>query len=127
MVGTNNPGDGLVYQAQVWKEESEGGRLVQEPSGCHVSAVTGGDSTADDSTLDIDKVRKLQQEDPDLLPMLDYLKDGELPHDNKTARRIIVESSFYTMLDNMLHHENPSCPGRMCVMVPKELRSKLIE
>ena len=92
-----------------------------------VSAVTGEDSTDDDSTLDLDTIRKLQLEDPDLLPMLVYLKDGELPHDNKTARRIVVESSFYTMLDNVLHHENPSCPGRMSVVVPKELRSNLIE
>ena len=80
-----------------------------------------------DEVLDMEVLRSQQQEDADLTPMLDYLKSGGLPSDNKTARKIVFEGRHYSLLDNVLHHENPSFPGRVCPVVPKELRNKLME
>ena len=76
---------------------------------------------------DMAEVCTLQQEDPDLAPMLNYLTDGSLPSDEKTARKVLLESKQFDLLDGVLHHENPAFPGRLCVVVPKQLHTNLLE
>ena len=43
------------------------------------------------------------------------------------ARKIVFESRHYSLLDNVLHHENPPFPGRACPVVPRELCNKRME
>ena len=55
-----------------------------------------------------------------------YHSHGLLPEDQKVARKIVLESQHYEMIDGVLHQENPNHPGRWCVVVPKELHSQLL-
>ena len=68
---------------------------------------------AETISFNMDTVKSLQQADQFLSPMLEYLKDGKLPLDDKKARRIVLESQYYSLLDNILHHESPThtCGG----------------
>ena len=67
-----------------------------------------------------------QYQDTELRAMIDYLKDGTLPEDDKEARRIVLHSPNFDVIDGILHHENVNFPGRWCVAIPKEKRVDLI-
>lgn len=63
----------------------------------------------------------------ELKPMFLYLADGTLPEDEKIARKVVLESCHFDLLDDVLHHENPHSPGKWCVAVPMMLRPDLLE
>ena len=65
-----------------------------------VAALTtvGGDSSVEESTL-----ATLQKEDIELAPMMDYLKTGTLPQNDKEARWIVLSSGQYTLEDGILY------------------------
>ena len=65
-------------------------------------------------------------EDIDLLPYMQYHSHGLLPEDQKVARKIVLESQHYEMINGVLHHDNPNQPGRWCVVVATKLRSQLL-
>lgn len=56
-----------------------------------------------------------------------YLADSALPEDDKVARKIVLESHHFDLLDGVLHHENPHSPGKWCVAVPTTLQADLLE
>ena len=57
-----------------------------------------------------------------------YLECGSLPSDDQAARKVVLESkNFELIIDGLLHHEDPACPGCWCLVVPKELRPQLLE
>ena len=58
---------------------------------------------------------------------IQYLERGALPIDGQTAKRVVLESKQFELIDGLLHREDPSCPGRWCLVVPKELRPQLLE
>ena len=70
---------------------------------------------------------KLQKSDSALRAMFAYLADGVLPDEDKSARKVILESRHFDLLDGVLHHENPHTPGRWCLAVPEELQTPLLE
>ena len=72
------------------------------------------------------QIHQLQMEDIDLLPYMQYHSHGLLPDDQKVARKIVLESQHYEMINGVLHHENPNQPGRWCVVVPTKLCSQLL-
>lgn len=112
------------------KNNQNADALSRNPVDSAVGIVIASDEKGDaavKSTLDVEELRMIQQEDSDLVPMIAYLKDRSLPSDDKVARRIVFESQQYSLLDDVLHHENPSAPGCMCAVVPKKLQSKLVE
>ena len=53
-----------------------------------------------------------------LIPLINYLRNGELPEDDKSARSIVFESSKFKLDVGLLYCENPAFPGRHCVAVP---------
>ena len=57
----------------------------------------------------------------------EYLECGLLPTDKSIAQKVVLASKHYEMIDGVLHYEDPSRPGRWCVVVPKELRQQIIE
>lgn len=65
-----------------------------------------------------------QQEDLELLPFLSYLEKEELPDDEKLARRLIMESEQYDVIDGVLYHKNLD---KHCVVVPKKLQVATME
>ena len=42
------------------------------------------------------------------------------------ARRITLERPHFEMIDGCLYHKNPHRPGKWCLVVPKEMRSRLL-
>ena len=51
---------------------------------------------------------------------------GLLPEDPKLAKKIVMESQHYEIIDGVLHHESPSYPGHWCIVVPQQLRPQLL-
>ena len=72
------------------------------------------------------EIHQMQMEDVDLQPYKKYHSHGLLPEDQNVARKIVLESQHYEMIDGVLHHENPNQPGRWCIVVPKKLHSQLL-
>ena len=66
-------------------------------------------------------LRDEQKKDPGLAALCLYLEDGTLPDDKKLAKRIVIESQQYDIIDGVLHFENRSFPGRWCLVVPQPL------
>lgn len=73
------------------------------------------------------EVVKYQLEDTDMSAMIANLKDTLLPENDKTVCWIVLESKHFSLVDGVLHFDNPAYPGRSCVVVPKEFRMALLE
>ena len=69
----------------------------------------------------------LQKSCAELEHMYLYLCKGTVPEDEKLARKTVLESRHFDLLDGVLHHENPHNPGKWCLAVPVSLRSSLLE
>ena len=59
--------------------------------------------------------------------MISYLEDGKLPEEEKEAKKLVMESKTYEMLEGVLHHEHPTDPNKWCMVVPTEERPKLLK
>ena len=69
-----------------------------------------------------EEIRRLQNQDENLVCYVKYLECGSLPLDDQTARKVVLESKNFEIIDDLLHHEDPTCLCRWCLMVPKELQ-----
>lgn len=65
----------------------------------------------------IEKVKELQRTDPELSSLIQYLDNNELPKGQKKARRILLESTDYVIIDGLLMHSRQ----------PKSNRAKLLD
>ena len=73
------------------------------------------------------------QTDPDFGPIYNYLANGELPADDKTARRLILESEWYDLIDGALYYKFiprsknlQRCFAEIKVLcIPQTLRAKI--
>ena len=74
-----------------------------------------------------DEIQKLQGQDDDVVCYVKYLECGSLPKDDQSARKMVLESKNFELIDGLLYHEDPVCPGRWCLVVPKKFRSQLLE
>ena len=72
-------------------------------------------------------VHELQLKDPDLAVYFSYLEQQVLPDDDSVSKRIVLESKRMEVIDGVLHREDVSDSSRWCVVVPHELRSKLLK
>ena len=54
-------------------------------------------------------------------------ESGKPPESEKQAKKLVLESPQYDMVDGVLHNENPVAPGSWRVVVPKDLRQSLLE
>lgn len=59
--------------------------------------------------------------------VVEDLQDGNLPEEEKSSRRIILESKQFEVVEGVLYHENLAFPGRWCIVAPKKLRAALLE
>ena len=65
------------------------------------------DITQDTGSTDLSEqhdVAKLQRECPDYKPIFEYIEEGILPQDEKTARKIVFESEQFIIDDGTLYH-----------------------
>ena len=69
----------------------------------------------------------LQQEDPELKTIMEYLKSRILPEDPVAARRLALERPRFSLVDGVLLHEDPGLPGRPQLVVPKQVQEQLVQ
>ena len=77
--------------------------------------------------LQLDELQKEQADDPELVKIIEYVKDGDVPEDQQLVKRLALEGTQYTLIDGVLHHENPHQPGELRMVVPASLRGKLMK
>ena len=70
---------------------------------------------------DKETLLELQTKDKDICAMLTYITRGDLPDDEKQARKLVLESKLFSVIEGVLYREDPLFPGRQCVVVPCEL------
>ncbi|MEW8547773.1 MAG: integrase, partial [Candidatus Thiodiazotropha sp.] len=72
--------------------------------------------------ISVEDIRKEQREDPDFKPMITYLEDRQVPEDRNQANRIVAESQYYILENDVLHHlYQPRSTGHKWMDVKKQL------
>ena len=72
-------------------------------------------------------IGKLQREDSELSPILQYLESGILPSDNEQARKLTLQESNFDVVDGVLYFESPANPGQWRIAVPEKLKLTLLK
>lgn len=81
----------LTIKHKAGRENSNADALSRNP--VDVSVVNAVSADSDQSLLpDVTALQEEQKKDPELAAMLHYLRDGTLPDDEKSAKRVIAES-----------------------------------
>ena len=70
---------------------------------------------------------KLQSQDPELGPIVTCLKTGSLPEENNLSRRVVLEQSKYTLVDEILYRLDDTRKDRLRICVPSKLRENLMQ
>ena len=74
-----------------------------------------------------DEIATLQHEDPNLQPILAYLEKKELPADEKKARRLVMESDRFTIIDGVLYFIDSSRSHRTRIAAPSTIQETLLQ
>ena len=56
-----------------------------------------------------------------------YLKEGTLPEEEATAKKLVLESTQYDIFNGVLCHENTHNSGSWRIVVPRDMRSGLLD
>ena len=72
------------------------------------------------------EIRELQLKDTTLTPYFRYLEEQKLPTSETESRRIVLECEKLEVIDGVLHRDNPVDSSQWCVVVPSDLRQKLL-
>ena len=68
-----------------------------------------------------------QRRDEALREVIAFLERNELPIDGNRARKIELQSSQFVIVDDVLYFVDNKKDGRRRVVVPKQLRSQILE
>ena len=68
---------------------------------------------------------KLQATDGEFADLITFMKTDKLPTVDSDAKRIILRSANFSLLDDVLYYTQPD--GRLQLVVPKAQRRKLIQ
>ena len=68
-----------------------------------------------------------QRKDPEVLEIVMFLEKGELPLNEKRARRIALQASLFTLVDGVLFYLDPKQEHRKRAVVPSHLREQLLQ
>lgn len=69
----------------------------------------------------------MQHEDPDLHMIFSYLEKSELPSDEKKARRLVLESDHYTILNGVLYFVDNSRGNQLRIAAPSAILETLLQ
>ena len=72
-------------------------------------------------------IQEEQRKDPSLLEIIRFLEDGVLPDDNTRARRLTLQQDLFTVMDQTLYRLDPKQDNRRCVVVPTQLKKRIME
>ena len=88
-----------------------------------IAALEAPQTRTEDGEGQGDSLRKRQREDPYLREIMSYLETGDLPTEEKRARRLVLGSSQLTMRDGVLYRIEPDKTLR--IVPPTQDRQKL--
>ena len=98
-----------------------------------VAAVQAAPNDAEHPTAAADplnpepEMADLQRADANLQPIFHYLEKGELPADEKKARKLVLESSRFSIIDGVLYHVDNSQQNRLRLAAPASIHEKLLK
>lgn len=72
-------------------------------------------------------LRQLQESDSITGPMLKYPEKNEFPFDQKVLKRIVIESSQFSVLDGVLHFDGLDACKEAKIVVPDCLKESLLQ
>ena len=67
-----------------------------------------------------------QRKDATVNEMICFLETGELPSDNKRAKKIATQQSLFVIMDNVLYYIDAKRGHQKRIVVPKHLREKIL-
>ena len=84
------------------------------------------------SQLKLELIATEQKLDHKLKPLIDFLTAGELPNDDKLARKIILLSTNYNVTDGPLYHQQSTRAKNVHqlhiqLVVPNNLKSVILK
>lgn len=65
--------------------------------------------------------------DPEVLEMVMYLSEGRLPECERKAKKTVLQASQFTLVEGVLYYLDPNRGDRKRCVVPRQLRSKIME
>ena len=71
--------------------------------------------------------REEQRKDPQLREIIHFLDTDELSADDKRVRKIAVQQSMFTVVDDVLYYIDPKRDHQKRIAVPKQLREQILE
>ena len=86
-----------------------------------------GDSISLPGTEEMSEVKSAQRNDPERLPMCEYLESNVLHTEEKLAKRIVLVSERFVLIQGVLYYESSNHVGRLCIVVPKDRRATLLQ
>ena len=67
-----------------------------------------------------------QARDPEVQEVITFLRTGELPGDEKRARRLALQQSLFALQDDILFYLDPKQEHRKRAVVPRHLRAQIL-
>ena len=98
---------------------------AQVPDTLMISELLGQQPMND--ITDSDTLSSRQLADPDLCPIIHYLKEGKLPEDSQKAQEVVTLAQQFTILDGMLYRMNPKQGELPQIAVPASLKQQVME
>ena len=96
-------GDGeLLVAATVVEEDAKSG---ERSSGKH-NENESCQQTEEENNGNV-SIRDRQWRDPEIKLIMDYLENGDLPKDERKARKLVLGRSLYQVVDGVLYHMEP--------------------
>ena len=77
-------------------------------------------------SIDLPEVQQIGGEESWMTPIIDNLKEGKLPQGRDEARKLIIKSARYVLMDEVLYKRGFSQPYLRC-LAPDEANYVLIE
>ena len=75
----------------------------------------------------LQNIQTQQSEDREIVDIINYLEKKILPTDSKEAKHIaVISKKGYFVLDGILYYESSEVPGRRRLVVPQQLRDKVV-
>ena len=68
-----------------------------------------------------------QSRDPELQEIIAFLKTGELPMEEKRARRIALQGSLFVLEEDTLYYVDPKLDHRRRIAVPSHLKQQILQ
>ncbi|CAC5391981.1 unnamed protein product [Mytilus coruscus] len=81
-------------------------------------------SVFEDLPISTEKIKQLQRQDITLTKIIDYLENDTLPESQKEARRVLLKSSDYALIDKVLFHSRIAKAKRNKMMDHYQINGK---